>query len=195
MIQEEERGDFRDRRPAAERSTTLEEAEAFFLECEAIIETAARNSVFPAGLSNTVRPSASSRAFSNPRTTDLSPREVTKIVLERLPKRPGITYYTGQESEGDETGEQVQVVTLYGEDAEQLETTAEDLEPLFTAIPGVLGSQGVGRSGAHRSSVWSSTGSGRSSRTSAREWWPGWSAMPCGASNSTDIAPTATTSR
>jgi len=36
------------------------------------------------------------------------------------------------------------VVTLYGEDAEQLETTAEGLEPLFTAIPGVLGVKASG---------------------------------------------------
>ena len=144
MIQEEERGDFRiDVR--LERSTTLEESEAFFLECEAIIETAAKELGLSGWFIKHRETFGQLQAFfTNPRTTDLSPREVTKIVLERLPKRPGITYYTGQESEGDETGEQVQVVTLYGEDAEQLETTAEDLEPLFTAIPGVLGVRASG---------------------------------------------------
>jgi HAE1 family hydrophobic/amphiphilic exporter-1 len=138
-IQEEERGGFEIdvRLP---RSTTIEEAEAFFLECEAIVEAAAEE----LGLSGWFLVHRETWGevqgfFNNPRTNDLSPREVTRIVLERLPERPGVTYYTGQESEGEETGEQVHVVTLYGDDAEQLETTAEDLEPLFSAIPGVLG--------------------------------------------------------
>ena len=143
-IQEEERGGFRIevRLP---RSTTIEEAESFFLECEAIIEAAAEE----LGLSGWFLVHRETFGnlqgfFNNPRTTDLSPREVTQIVLERLPERPGVTYYTGQESEADETGEQVHVVTLYGEDAEQLENTAEDLEPLFTSIPGVLGVKASG---------------------------------------------------
>jgi HAE1 family hydrophobic/amphiphilic exporter-1 len=143
-IQEEERGgfEFEIRLP---HSTTLEEAEAFFLECEAIVEQSAEE----LGLSGWFLFHRETFGelqgfFNNPRTTDLSPREVTEIVLERLPKRPGVTYYTGQESEAEETGEQVHVVTLYGDDAGQLETTAEDLEPLFTAIPGVLGVKATG---------------------------------------------------
>ena len=55
-----------------------------------------------------------------------------------------MSYYTGQESESEETGEQVHVVSLFGDDAEQLEETAEDLEPIFTAIPGVLGVKATG---------------------------------------------------
>jgi HAE1 family hydrophobic/amphiphilic exporter-1 len=143
-IQEEERGGF-EIEVRLPRSTTLEEAEALFLECEAIIEAAAEE----LGLSGwfLVHRETFGRLqgfFDNPRTTDLSPREVTRIVLERLPERPGVKYYTGQESEADERGEQVHVVTLYGEDAEQLETTAEDLEPLFISIPGVLGIKASG---------------------------------------------------
>ena len=82
--------------------------------------------------------------FNNPRTTDLSPREVTEIILERLPERPGVSYYTGSESESEDKGEQVHVITLVGDDSEQLETTAEDLEALFTSIPGVLGVKATG---------------------------------------------------
>ena len=143
-VQEEERGGFEIdvRLP---RSTTLQEAETFFLECESIIENAAEE----LGLSGWFLFHRETFGelqgfFNNPRTTDLTPREVTEIVLERLPKRPGVTYYTGQESESEEKGEQVHVVSLFGDDAEQLEETAEDLEPLFTAIPGVLGVKATG---------------------------------------------------
>ncbi len=143
-VQEEERGGFEiDAR--LPRSTTLEEAEAFFLECEAIVEDSAEE----LGLSGWFIFHRETFGeiqgfFDNPRTTDLTPREVTEIVLERLPERPGVSYYTGQESESEETGDQVRVITLYGDDSEQLETTAEDLETLFTSIPGVLGVKATG---------------------------------------------------
>jgi len=143
-VQEEERGGF-EVEVRLPRSTTLEEAEQFFLECEKIVEDSADE----LGLSGWFlfhRETFGSLQgfFNNPRTTDLSPREVTEIVLERLPERPGVSYYTGQESEADEKGEQVHVVSLFGDDAEQLEETAEDLEPIFTAIPGVLGVKATG---------------------------------------------------
>jgi HAE1 family hydrophobic/amphiphilic exporter-1 len=143
-VQEEERGGF-EIEVRLPRSTTLEEAASFFLECEAIIENAAEE----LGLSGWFLFHRETFGelqgfFTNPRTTDLTPREVTEIVLERLPERPGVKYYSGQESESEEKGEQVHVVSLFGDDAEQLEETAEDLEPLFTAIPGVLGVKATG---------------------------------------------------
>jgi HAE1 family hydrophobic/amphiphilic exporter-1 len=143
-IQDEERGNF-EVRVRLPRSTTIEEAEAFFLECESIVESAADE----LGLSGWFLFHRETFGvvqgfFNNPRTTDLTPREVTEIVLERLPERPGVTYYTGEESDADETGRQVHVVMLYGDDSEQLERTAEDLELLFTAVPGVLGVKATG---------------------------------------------------
>ena len=143
-VQEEERGGF-EIEVRLPRSTTLEEASEFFLECEKIVEDSADE----LGLSGWFLFHRETFGelqgfFNNPRTTDLSPREVTEIVLERLPERPGVSYYTGQESESEETGEQVHVVSLFGDDAEQLEETAEDLEPIFTAIPGVLGVKATG---------------------------------------------------
>ena len=143
-IQEEERGGFEiDARLPL--STTLEEADAFFLECEAIVEGSAEELglsgwfIFHRETFGQVQ-----GFFNNPRTTDLSPREVTEIILERLPERPGVSYYTGSESESEDKGEQVHVITLVGDDSEQLETTAEDLEALFTSIPGVLGVKATG---------------------------------------------------
>jgi len=143
-VQEEERGGF-EISVRLPRSTIIEEAEAFFLECEAVVESAAEE----LGLSGWFLFHRETFGevqgfFNNPRTTDLTPREVTEIILERLPERPGVSFYTGQESEAEETGEQVHVVTLYGDDSEQLETTAEDLETLFTSITGVLGVKATG---------------------------------------------------
>ena len=143
-IQEEERGGF-EIEVRLPRSTTLVEAETFFLECEAIVE----DSAVELGLSGWFlfhRETFGSIQgfFNNPRTTDLSPREVTEIILERMPERPGVTYYTGSESEAEAKGEQVHVISLFGDDSEQLETTAENLEALFISIPGVLGVKATG---------------------------------------------------
>jgi len=138
-VQEEERSGFEVdvRLPEA---TTLEEAEEFFGECERIVEGSAEELglsgwfIFHRATFGEVQ-----GWFDNPRTTDLSPREVTERILERLPQRPGVRYYTGDESEGDEQGEQVHVIALYGEDAAELDAVAEGIEPLLTAVPGVLG--------------------------------------------------------
>jgi len=60
-------------------------------------------------------------------------------VLDRLPKKPGVRFYTGQEGQQEEKGEQVHQVRLFGDDADDLEATANALEPLFLKLPGVLG--------------------------------------------------------
>ena len=62
------------------------------------------------------------------------------VILDKLPKKPGVRFYTGEESEQrEDEGEQVHVVALYGEDAERLEEVGDALEPLFAQLPGVLG--------------------------------------------------------
>jgi HAE1 family hydrophobic/amphiphilic exporter-1 len=138
-VQEEERSGFEIDVRLPE-TTTFEEAEAYFLECERAVEKSQEE----LGLSGWFifhRPTFGEVQgfFNNPRTTDLSPREVTEKVLERLPKKPGAKYYTGNERQQEEKGDQIHVVRLFGDDAELLETTAESLEGLFTGLPGVLG--------------------------------------------------------
>ncbi len=127
------------------RATTLEEAEAFFLECEAIVEGLQEE----LGLSGWFLVHRATYGevqgfFTNPRTSDLTPREATERVLELLPEKPGVSYYTGQESENDESGEQVHIIALYGEDAAQLDETAEQLEEQLTTVEGVLGVKSAG---------------------------------------------------
>jgi hydrophobic/amphiphilic exporter-1 (mainly G- bacteria), HAE1 family len=138
-VQEEERSGFEIDVRLPE-TTTLEEAEAFFLECERIVEESREE----LGLSGWFVFHRSTFGevegfFDNPRTTRLSPREVTERVLARLPKKPGARFYTGDERQQEEKGDQVHVVRLFGDDAALLEATAESLEGLFTAVPGVLG--------------------------------------------------------
>ena len=142
--QEEERSGFRIEVRLPE-DTTLEEAEALFLECERIVEESHEE----LGLSGWFvfhRPTFGRVEgwFANPRTTDLSPREVTERVLDSFPKKPGVRYYSGEEQDQQEEGEHVHVVALYGEDAELLEATAEGLEPLFAQLDGVLGVRASG---------------------------------------------------
>jgi len=144
-VQEEERSGFEIdvRLP---HSTTLEEAEAYFLACERAVEEKADEFdlggwfIFHRATFGEVQ-----GFFNNPRTNKLSPREITEAVMEVLPRRPGIRLFTGEESQtGDESGQQVHVLTLYGDDAELLEDTAEHLEETFASVDGVLGVKASG---------------------------------------------------
>jgi HAE1 family hydrophobic/amphiphilic exporter-1 len=143
-VQEEERSGFRVEARLPE-STTFEEAEAFFLECEKVVEKSQEELGLSGWFLFHVTTYGSVEGFfNNPRTTKLSPRQVTDRILEKLPKKPGVKYYTGQESQQEEKGDQVQVVRLFGDDAEELEETASALEPLFAGLPGVLGLKASG---------------------------------------------------
>jgi HAE1 family hydrophobic/amphiphilic exporter-1 len=142
--QEEERSGF-EINVRLPQTTTFEEAQEFFLECEKIVEGSAEE-LGLAGWFIFHRPTYGEVQgfFDNPRTTDLSPREVTEKVLEKLPKKAGVEYFTGQEGDQEKKGEHVQVVRLFGDDAELLETTAQSLEDLFVQVPGVLGLKASG---------------------------------------------------
>jgi HAE1 family hydrophobic/amphiphilic exporter-1 len=138
-MQEEERSGFEIdvRMP---RGLTLEETESFFLDCERIIE-GLQDELGLSGwfLFHTASHGNLQGFFDNPRTVKISPRVATERVLDALPKKPGVRYFTGSESQGGDKGKEVEVITLWGEDAGILEMAAEDLEPVFSGIPGVLG--------------------------------------------------------
>ncbi|MCK5378196.1 MAG: efflux RND transporter permease subunit [Acidobacteria bacterium] len=138
-MQEEERSGFEIdvRMP---QGMTLSETEDFFLQCESTIEDLQEE----LGLSgwflwHTASHGELQGFFESPRTVKISPREATEKVLDTLPKKPGVRYFTGSESQQGDEGKDVAVVTLWGEDAGILEETAENLETIFAAIPGVLG--------------------------------------------------------
>ncbi len=83
--------------------------------------------------------------FNSPRKQpDLSPRAVIEQVSEALPDKAGTKIYTGLEADNQKVTQNVHLFTLYGEDSQQLEELAEDLEEVFVSADGVLG---VKRSG------------------------------------------------
>lgn len=77
--------------------------------------------------------------FNSPQTTDLTPRQVTEKVLELLPERAGVEFFTGnQRQAGDDNKYEFRVV-VNGEDPDQLEEIADQLSEILTQVDGVLG--------------------------------------------------------
>ena len=127
--------------------TSFEEAEAWFLEVEKVLE-AQKEELGLEGYFFYHRTNWGEIEgwFANPPATDLTPRQVTERVLAALPEKPGVVLHTGQEDEtGDEKDDGVHAFTLNGEDPDELERVAEELEELFLTVPGVLGLKGSGR--------------------------------------------------
>jgi HAE1 family hydrophobic/amphiphilic exporter-1 len=120
---------------------TLEETEEWFLEAESIVERHAGE----LGLEGWFLFHLKTRGelqgwFTSPRSTNLSPQEVTERVVELLPRRAGMELITGQESQLEEDdGQSTWRCTLNGENPEQLEVVASELEQIFTRVDGVLG--------------------------------------------------------
>jgi len=124
---------------------TLDEAGEYFIRCEKTVESLQDE----LGLSGWFLFHTSSYGkiqgfFNNPRTVKISPRQATRKVLDALPVLPGAKLRTGQESDREKRGQAVERVTLAGEDAEALEKTAKELEPVFLRLPGVLGLKSEG---------------------------------------------------
>jgi HAE1 family hydrophobic/amphiphilic exporter-1 len=137
--EEEDRSNFEIQARLPE-ATTLAEAETFFLSCEKVVEDSADDLGLSGWFMFHRATFGSIQGFmTSPRTTDLSPREVTAKILERLPHPPGVRYFTGDESEADSESASIQQLALYGDDPAELDRTADGLESLFTALPGVLG--------------------------------------------------------
>jgi hydrophobic/amphiphilic exporter-1 (mainly G- bacteria), HAE1 family len=78
-------------------------------------------------------------AIAADRRGEMSPRVMTERIVERLPEMPGVEVRTGMMREADEETAAVETVTLFGEDARQLDELARDLEDAFLRVPGVIG--------------------------------------------------------
>jgi HAE1 family hydrophobic/amphiphilic exporter-1 len=128
-------------------TTSFEEAEAWFLEVEKILE-GKKEELGLDGYFFFHRANFGQIEgwFYSPSRTELTPREVTEAVLAELPEKPGLVFTTGFEDETQqESSGSVHAFTLNGEDPDELERVAEDLEELFVQVPGVLGLKGSGR--------------------------------------------------
>ena len=83
--------------------------------------------------------------YNNPRGNDLAPREIAEKAVDLLPERAGVKVYTGDEDEAGDEDESEHVLTLYGDDPDLLEATAQDLEGVFATVDGVLGVKRLGQ--------------------------------------------------
>ncbi|MGA1237458.1 MAG: efflux RND transporter permease subunit [Limisphaerales bacterium] len=78
--------------------------------------------------------------FDPNRTNTLTAREIGERLIKELPQKPGIKLFYGQENRAEEAkGQNVFVVQLEGDDPQTLEQVAQDLEPLVSSTPGVIG--------------------------------------------------------
>jgi HAE1 family hydrophobic/amphiphilic exporter-1 len=120
---------------------TLEEAEEWFLASEKIIETNAEELGLEGWFLFHGKTSGELQGwFTTPRSTDLTPQEVTERVVELLPRRAGIELVTGDENQvEDDDSDEVWVTRINGDDPEQLDEVAEQLEELFLNVEGVFG--------------------------------------------------------
>lgn len=138
-VQEEERSGFEVDIILAQ-TTTLEEAEEYFLDIEKVLEE--HQDALDLDGYFIVHEKTWGEVhgwLKNPRTTEDTPRELTEAFLEVLPERAGSKVYTGQESDDEDEDKNLHMVVLRGEDATQLEQLADQLEEVFTGVEGVLG--------------------------------------------------------
>lgn len=73
----------------------------------------------------------------------MKPKEAAKWVRDRLPERPGIKYFSGNEDRGkNEEDQSTHTLVLGGEDPERLEQIAKKLEAQLLKVTGVTGVKG-----------------------------------------------------
>lgn len=78
--------------------------------------------------------------LSKETTRTQNAKDISEKVMADLPERAGVKIYMGNENEADEEdGNETYTIYFQGEDAEQLDEVATELEPLFTNLDGVLG--------------------------------------------------------
>lgn len=128
-------------------NTTLAEAEQYFLAAEKAV-AGLKGELDLAGyfLFHRATRGEIQGWFNQPRTNDLTPRQVTERILAALPEKPGAELFTGQEEEDQDEDESLYTLTLAGDDARELERTARELEARFARVPGVLGIKKAGES-------------------------------------------------
>lgn len=122
----------------------LDDATAFFTEVESVLDEVRRE----LGLDGYLLFHAAQWGRVEgwfPDQAALTRLQVTEHVMKKLPRRPGITYYSGTESETAGSADlNTYTAVLHGEDPERLAELARSLEELFVQVDGVLGVQRSG---------------------------------------------------
>ncbi|HVS62042.1 MAG TPA: efflux RND transporter permease subunit [Thermoanaerobaculia bacterium] len=122
------------------RSVTFEETQAYFRRVEQQIESVKEEFgldyyvVFHQRFQGNIQ-----GAIASERASRISPRVMTERIVDMLPEMPGVEVRTGMMSETEEKTAAVESVTLFGEDAQQLDRLAKELDDVFLRLPGVIG--------------------------------------------------------
>ena len=80
--------------------------------------------------------------FDRKKMPDADVKQIVKELSAQLPEKPGVKYYLGDENESeDDSKDDVFTLVIYGDDLDQLDRTADELESVLTRVPGVLGAK------------------------------------------------------
>ena len=122
------------------QSTTLEEAEDYFLSIEKVLEQKQEELDLEGYFFfHTATFGEVSGWLNNPRQNELTPNEITERFLEVMPEKAGSKVYTGQEADDEDETATSHTFMIVGDDSTELENLAEELEELFLSVEGVLG--------------------------------------------------------
>jgi HAE1 family hydrophobic/amphiphilic exporter-1 len=122
-------------------TSTLEETEEWFLAAEKVVEDIQEELDIDGYYHWHRRRHGEIEGWlKQPRTNEISPKEVNRRVKEALPRKPGVELFvSGDEEQGDSKGESFYTIPLNGEDPDTLDRVKEDLESFFARVEGVLG--------------------------------------------------------
>lgn len=126
---------------------TIEEAEAWFLEAEAIVESMATDLGLDGWLVQHDAEDGSVQGWlAEKGDRVLSAREVTRRVRDALPVRPGMELFTGLDDVTEDVSAEQAVfgVMLYGNDMDRLAEVADELGRTLARVDGVVGRRGSG---------------------------------------------------
>ena len=123
------------------QNTTLEEAEEWFLEAEKVVEAHKDEFGLDGWFVFHQKTSGQVQAWFDPeRSSKVTAKKATEIVVEELPKKPGMTLFTGSDRQGNTDDSQaVYTIFLRGEDPDELDAVVDELEQFFVTLDGVLG--------------------------------------------------------
>ncbi len=124
---------------------TLEETEAWFRHAEEVFASHKEDFGLDGWFSFHRKNSGQIQAWFSPdRTSEISAKQASEIVLEEFEMRPGMEIFSGNDRQVSEDSQSVFRVFLRGEDPDQLEQVVKQLEAYFVTVDGVLGLKKAG---------------------------------------------------
>ena len=125
------------------RDYTFEETQAFFRECEKVLDAQKGNLpleyyfIFHRSHFGEIQ-----GAIDLDSDKKMTVKEITRTVHENLPKKPGVTYYLGDEdNQNDDKSDDVFTAILQGDDFETLDRVVTDIQNVLVNVPGVIGAR------------------------------------------------------